>query len=321
MQTAMVANDTPLANIVQVVNEMLKDITAEQKDKIVTDLLSTLAQGKLDADDVQAMLKFDTTLEAVGTSLTGIRQKIDESCLAEAVKEMLEANAGVTPEVMAKAVLLQKLMGSLGLSPVDTAKMAHLQKTMYNAGASPQDIAMVLNLVTDNMQQQGSDLLAGLTNISKESLNESDINLTTDLIDSFRGTKASPELTSKIILLQKAIESGIKSPENLAEELSQRMKDQDANPADLVEPLQQVLQQNGLTTDHLECVALMQKAAEAAGLSPKDFAVVMQIQKALVEAGVSPETIATAIESLLKEGQISVGSAAEAMVTALDHNR
>ena len=34
-----------------------------------------------------------------------------------------------------------------------------------------------------------------------------------DLVDAFRGARVAPELTSKIILLQKAIETGIISPE------------------------------------------------------------------------------------------------------------
>ena len=43
------------------------------------------------------------------------------------------------------------------------------------------------------------------------------VNAACDLVDSLRGARVAPEITSKIILLQKAIETGISSPEKTIE--------------------------------------------------------------------------------------------------------
>ena len=84
----------------------------------------------------------------------------------------------------------------------------------FNPGTSPQDIVDILqkiatsqkiNLITMEPLMQKS-----LSNPNSEAKT---VMAACDLVDAFRGARVAPELTSKIILLQKAIETGIISPE------------------------------------------------------------------------------------------------------------
>ena len=86
--------------------------------------------------------------------------------------------------------------------------------SFFNPGTSPQDIVDILqkiatsqkiNLITMEPLMQKS-----LSNPNSEAKT---VMAACDLVDAFRGARVAPELTSKIILLQKAIETGIISPE------------------------------------------------------------------------------------------------------------
>jgi hypothetical protein len=60
-------------------------------------------------------------------------------------------------------------------------------------------------------------------------------------VDSFRCGKVPPELTSKLILLQQAIESGVTSPEKSVQGLIAILKNGSSDPSDLVNPLKEIL--------------------------------------------------------------------------------
>jgi hypothetical protein len=60
-------------------------------------------------------------------------------------------------------------------------------------------------------------------------------------VDSFRCGKIPPELTTKLILLQQAIESGVTSPEKSVQNLIQIMKTGSVDSSDLVNPLKEIL--------------------------------------------------------------------------------
>ena len=45
-----------------------------------------------------------------------------------------------------------------------------------------------------------------------------------DVLDAFQGTKIPPELIAKIMLMQKAIESDISSPEMSSQDLANKLK-------------------------------------------------------------------------------------------------
>ena len=104
----------------------------------------------------------------------------------------------------------------MDIPPNAVAKMIVLEKSLYNSGTSPQDIIHLLQKVADN-EKVGVTLAAQLTkeHLKKDkcTVNAKDISAICDLVDAFGGVRVAPEITSKIILLQKAIESGITSPE------------------------------------------------------------------------------------------------------------
>ena len=60
-------------------------------------------------------------------------------------------------------------------------------------------------------------------------------------VDSFRCGKIPPELTSKLILLQQAIESGVTSPEKSVQTLIGLLKSGSVDSSDLVHPLKDIL--------------------------------------------------------------------------------
>ena len=110
-------------------------------------------------------------------------------------------------------MLIQKIMSGLNLPPESVAKMILLEKNLYDSGTSPQDIVHLLQMVAENQQPNLVAMCSDLK-LAGENLTETDLESICDLIDAFRGARVTPELTSKIILLQKAIESSIVSPES-----------------------------------------------------------------------------------------------------------
>ena len=55
-------------------------------------------------------------------------------------------------------------------------------------------------------------------------LNPTDVVNIVEVLDAFQGTKIPPELISKIMLMQKAIESDISSPEMSSQDLANKLK-------------------------------------------------------------------------------------------------
>jgi hypothetical protein len=60
-------------------------------------------------------------------------------------------------------------------------------------------------------------------------------------VDAFRCGKIPPELTSKLILLQQAIENGVTSPEKSVQNLIQMLKSGVVDSTDLINPLKEIL--------------------------------------------------------------------------------
>merc|ERR1719225_1116811 len=108
-----------------------------------------------------------------------------------------------------KTAMLQKLMSSVDIEPEALAKLMKLQKAMFDSGASPQDIALIMQMAEQGENVVVSDQLADLL---KADLDAADIAMLSNLVDAVKGANLSPELTSKIIQLQAAIESKILSP-------------------------------------------------------------------------------------------------------------
>ena len=96
-------------------------------------------------------------------------------------------------------------MTSLDIAPNAVAKMIILEKSLYNSGTSPQDIIHLLQQVADN-QKVPITLSSQMTKeCLSNKVNANDVNAFCDLVDAFHGARVAPEITSKIILLQKAI--------------------------------------------------------------------------------------------------------------------
>ena len=107
------------------------------------------------------------------------------------------------PKGLASSILIQKIMTSLQLPPDAVAKMILLEKSLYDSGTSPQDIVHLLQAIADN-EKNNLLICEPLLKQSLSSGADSDgVLVTCDLVDAFRGARVAPELTSKIILLQK----------------------------------------------------------------------------------------------------------------------
>ena len=180
-------------------------------------------------------------------------------------------------------------MSGLNLPPDSVAKMILLEKNLYDSGTSPQDIVHLLQMVSDNQQP---NLVAMSSDLKlTENLTETDLESICDLIDAFRGARVTPELTSKIILLQKAIESSIVSPESTIAKLAENLRAPGSNPIDFTDAFNAAMKKNNITAKDVDKAALIQRAAVGAGVEASALGALLDIQNALLEAGISPADI------------------------------
>jgi len=133
---------------------------------------------------------------------------------------MLKTNQ-IEPDTIAVTSLLQKLLLALDLPLDSVAKFFQLEKSLYEGGASPHDIAEALSLGLDKSFSVDREKLMAALN---RELSIQDIEIAGGLIDSFRCCKVPPEIASKLVLLQKAIETGVISPEKSAQDLVQMLR-------------------------------------------------------------------------------------------------
>ena len=208
------------------------------------------------------------------------------------------------------------------IPPNAVAKMIVLEKSLYNSGTSPQDIIHLLQKVADN-EKVGVKLSIQLTkeylsNKDKCEVNKKDISAVCDLVDAFHGARVAPEITSKIILLQKAIESGITSPETTVKDLSEQLMPSDANTADFVDAFTQVLDKNGIGVGDVSKAAMIQKAAAGAGVEASALSVLMDIQNSLLAAGLPEEEVSKVLSELTKN--VDFNNISKNMLNALENN-
>ena len=128
-----------------------------------------------------------------------------------------------------------------GCSPDDLAKVFGMQKSMYDSGASPQvamkkksasqyiisnsqDIAMMMEMLLGAGHIKLGDIDELLRKHLSRKLNPTDVVNIVEVLDAFQGTKIPPELIAKIMLMQKAIESDISSPEMSSQDLASKLK-------------------------------------------------------------------------------------------------
>ena len=216
--------------------------------------------------------------------------------------------------MLSGSVLIQKIMSGLNLPPDSVAKMILLQKNLYDSGTSPQDIVQLLQMVSENQQ---ANLVAMSSDLKlAENLTETDLESICDLIDAFRGARVTPELTSKIILLQKAIESSIVSPESTIAKLAENLRAPGSNPIDFTDAFNAAMKKNNITAKDVDKAALIQRAAVGAGVEASALGALLDIQNALLEAGISPADITHILKEML-DGE-DFESISKVMQTALE---
>ena len=83
------------------------------------------------------------------------------------------------------------------------------------------------------------------------------------------------------MLMQKAIEGDISSPEQTSADLAAKLKRPHANPEALAADLLSLLKKNGLGPESLEKSILLQRVVAAAGLTAKDLEQVLGLWRSV----------------------------------------
>ena len=115
----------------------------------------------------------------------------------------------------------------------------------------------------------------------QQRLSGADVINIVEVVDAFQGTKIPPELISKIMLMQKAIESDIASPELTSQDLANKLRRPNVNAESLAPDLLELLKKNGLSVDSLEKSILLQKVTAATGMNQQEFCKILDLQNKL----------------------------------------
>ena len=315
-------------NIAKVLEDIIAGAEVCEK-SIVDAVMQRLSSDDMNVDDVMKAILFDKALDTNGASVNNIKdianksiknKTFDQVDLSKAIQELL-FNNGAKADAIAKTAVLQKILTSLAVSPDDIAKVFSLQKSMYDSGATPQDISMMMELSlagSSNNLQETSNKLTGM--IDRKLIPADIINII-EVAEAFQGTRIPAELISKIMLMQKAIESDISSPEQSSADLANKLKRPNANPESLAPELHELLQKNGLSTDSLEKSMLLQKLLASSGLDSKEMALIFNLQNILSESGLPPDKIAQALNELLNQSDVNNKDIAQALLNALEQSK
>eukprot|EP00090_Calanus_glacialis_P025317 TRINITY_DN39537_c0_g1_i1.p1 TRINITY_DN39537_c0_g1~~TRINITY_DN39537_c0_g1_i1.p1 ORF type:complete len:1272 (+),score=291.20 TRINITY_DN39537_c0_g1_i1:133-3816(+) len=317
-------------NIVKVLEDIMAEAGGDVVQKNLIELiLSKITSDDMSCDDIMKAIMFNNAFDTNGASVNNIKDMVnkayknknfDNKELSQAMQDLL-CNNGATAESIIKTAVLQKLLTALGISPDDVAKLFGLQKAMYDSGASPQDVAMMMEMVLGAGHVDMEDLEAFLRKNLDKKLSPGDIINVVEVVDAFQGTKIPPELISKIMLMQKAIESDISSPEMSSQELANKLKRPNANAEGLAPDLLELLKKNGLSVDSLEKSVLIQKVTSACGMTPRELAIILDLQNKMFEAGRSADEIAMAFRELIAKSGIDTKGIAQSLLNALEQGK
>jgi len=313
---------------------VLEDIIMGSDGKIweqnlINVILNKLMSDDMSVDDVMKALMFDKSLDMSGASVASIKnlmsksvnsKAFDQHDLSKAIQELL-CNNDVKAESIVKAAVLQKLFTCLNLSPDDVAKLFSIQKVMYESGATPQDISMLMEMALGGSQLRLEDIVERLRSELQRRLCPADILNIIELAEAFQGTKIPPELISKIMLMQKAIEGDISSPEQTSANLANKLKQPNANPEALASDLLELLKKNGLGPECLEKSILLQRVIATCGLSENDLQLVLGFQNRMFDAGRSADDVALAFMGFIAKSGIETKTIAQAILASLDQGR
>ena len=317
-------------NIAKVLEDIIAELGQDFKEKdVLSVILNRLLTDDMNVDDVLKAVSFEKALDTNGTSVNNIKEVVTKSSnnknskkvdMSGDIQKLLLENCAKS-ESIAKTALLQKIITILGIPPEDIAKMFVIQKTMFDAGATPQDISMMMEMALGNKQVDLESLVAKVKDTIERKLNAADVVNIVDVVDAFHGTKIPAELISKIMLMRKAIETVICSPEQSAIDLANKMKRNSVAPESLANDLQELLQRNGLSTESLEKSLLLQKLITASGLSLKEIGTLVTMQNLLLESGLSSGKVAAILSDLLSQLKVNNKEIADLLVAALDQSK
>merc|ERR1719219_587115 len=150
----------------------------------------------------------------------------------------------------------------------------------------------MMEMILEGGHVNVQEIEAGLRVDLAKNLSPADVINIVEVVDAFQGSKIPPELISKIMLMQKAVESDISSPELSSQDLANKLRRPGVNAESLAPDLLELLKKNGLSVDSLEKSILLQKATKASGVVASDLCIILDIQNKMLEAGLSPEEIA-----------------------------
>jgi alkylhydroperoxidase/carboxymuconolactone decarboxylase family protein YurZ len=165
------------------------------------------------------------------------------------------------------------------------------------------------------------DVVESLRSDLQRKLGPADILNMIELAEAFQGTKIPAELISKIMLMQKAIEGDICSPEQTSANLANKLKKLNANPEALASELLELLKKNGLSPESLEKSVLLQRVVAASGLSVIDLELVLCLQNRMFEAGRSADDVALAFMGFIAKSGVEAKTVAQFLLNSLDQGR
>ena len=317
-------------NIAKVLEDIIFDLSGESgQNEIINIILNRLISDDMNVDDVMKAVMFDKALDTNGASVINIKEIVnkslknknfDQADLSKSIQELL-FNNGAKADAISRTAVLQKILTTLSVSPDDIAKVFSIQKAMYDAGATPQDISMMMEFALGGSSLSLENTVTKLREKINRKLNAADVVNIIEVAEAFQGTRIPAELISKIMLMQKAIESDISSPEQSSADLANKLKRPNANPENLATDLNELLQKNGLSTDSLEKSILMQKLLLASELTSEELGLLFHLQNKLVEIGLHPDKIGLALTELLKQFGLNIKDIAESLIAALDQNK
>ena len=180
---------------------------------------------------------------------------------------------------------------------------------------------MMMEMILEGGHVDLADLETWLRKDLSRKLSGADVINVVEVVDAFQGTKIPPELISKIMLMQKAIESDIASPELTSQDLANKLRRPNVNAEALAPDLLDLLKKNGLSVDSLEKSILLQKATVAGGMNQQEFCKILDLQSKMLEAGRTPEEIANAIKEIVAKSGLDVKNIAQNLLNALDQGK
>ncbi len=338
LQKALVSGGAPPS----VAAKLMKEVTAggRMTEAEAETMLREMADGDLNYDDIMKGLKLDKTLsgpkgadmELVQEVMKGLgKNPTREELAAAAVK--LAASFGVDPKGAASAAALQKVMAQLGVEASDVSKILAVQKKMYESGASPQDIAMVLQAAFDSGEDDEDDdggdgdearkrrdkMLDALTAaVINSTLSGADIAAASDLAGAAANQGVPAEVVKSVAMMQKTIESALKSPERSAKEAAAKIRAGGGSEGEVAGAVKDLLRENDLSSEALAEGVLMQRALHALGVKPEDFAAVLKLQQGMADAGKSKVDVAQVLETLAAKAGSDLKNMADSLLSALE---